>query len=142
MCGLQRQVFDSKGFSNFEKHVREEHSLWSYLNFIVLLRTKDRTEFTGQESYVAGLLAQHPPDLSWFPRLMAMSLHEEKPDDERDMLRALSQQLARAVDATNDLSSRLVRLQQNMAVQRKEATRVGMQAKGAPRGDEPPPSMG
>jgi inositol 1,4,5-triphosphate receptor type 1 len=130
VCGLPRQVFDSKGLSNFEKHVQEEHCLWSYLHFVVLLRTKDPTEFTGQESFVHRLLQRDPPDLGWFPRLTAMSLSDDAPDNDRQQLQVLLEQLARAVEGTEDLSARLLQLQQNMAVQRKEATREGMQARG------------
>jgi hypothetical protein len=139
ICGLKRQVFDSKGFSNFKQHFQEEHRLWSYLNFIILLRSKDRTEFTGQESYVSGLLTGPKPDLSWFPRLMAMSLKEETKDtDDQDIIADLRQQLARTSDATEDLSARLQQLQQNMAVQRKEAARVGMQTKQSEASTQPP----
>lgn len=37
ICGLERKAFDSKGL-NFERHCRVDHHLWSYLNFVVLLR--------------------------------------------------------------------------------------------------------
>ena len=37
ICGLERKSFDSKGL-NFERHCRVDHNLWSYLNFVVLLR--------------------------------------------------------------------------------------------------------
>ena len=141
ICGLQRQVFDSKGLSSFEKHCREEHHLWSYLNFVILLKTKDQTEFTGQESYVFGLLSEKPPNLTWFPRLMAMSLKEEKDGEDTDILLELTQQLARATDATQELSSRLVQLQQNMAVQRKEATRAGMQVRQGQPGESSTASL-
>jgi hypothetical protein len=31
---------------------RNEHNMWHYLYFIVLIKVKDPTEFTGPESYV------------------------------------------------------------------------------------------
>ena len=36
----------------FEEHIRYEHNMWHYLYFIVLIKVKDPTEFTGPESYV------------------------------------------------------------------------------------------
>ena len=36
----------------FEDHIRREHNMWHYLYFIVLIKVKDPTEFTGPESYV------------------------------------------------------------------------------------------
>ena len=52
-AGLERKSFDNKTVS-FEKHVKEEHNMWHYLYFIVLIKVKDPTEFTGPESYVYG----------------------------------------------------------------------------------------
>ena len=51
----------------FEEHCAREHNLWNYLYFIVHLRTKDPTEYTGPESFVSSLLDSG--DLEWFPRL-------------------------------------------------------------------------
>jgi inositol 1,4,5-triphosphate receptor type 1 len=50
-CGLDRSQFDNKAVS-FEDHIRHEHNMWHYLYFIVLVRVKDPTEFTGPESHV------------------------------------------------------------------------------------------
>ena len=49
--GLERKAFDNK-YVTFEEHVRNEHNMWHYLYFIVLIKVKDPTEFTGPESYV------------------------------------------------------------------------------------------
>ena len=49
--GLPRQDFENKEVT-FEFHIFHEHNLWHYLDFIVHLHTKDKTEFTGPESYV------------------------------------------------------------------------------------------
>ena len=56
--GLQRSAFDNKTVS-FEDHVRLEHNMWHYLNFIVLVKTKKSTEFTGPESYVSEMVKVH-----------------------------------------------------------------------------------
>ena len=49
--GLERKAFDNKNVT-FEEHTRMEHNMWHYLYFIVLIKVKDPTEFTGPESYV------------------------------------------------------------------------------------------
>ncbi|KAK7890890.1 hypothetical protein WMY93_022853 [Mugilogobius chulae] len=51
ICGLERDKFDNKTVS-FEEHIKFEHNMWHYLYFLVLVRVKDPTEYTGPESYV------------------------------------------------------------------------------------------
>jgi hypothetical protein len=51
LVGLERKAFDNKNVT-FEEHTRMEHNMWHYLYFIVLIKVKDPTEFTGPESYV------------------------------------------------------------------------------------------
>lgn len=53
--GLNRSAFDNKTVS-FEEHILGEHNMWHYLYFIVLIKVKDPTEFTGPESYVYAMV--------------------------------------------------------------------------------------
>lgn len=53
--GLNRSAFDNKTVS-FEEHIVNEHNMWHYLSFIVLVQVKDPTEFTGPESYVYAMV--------------------------------------------------------------------------------------
>jgi hypothetical protein len=53
--GLPRSAFDNKSVS-FEEHIKIEHNMWHYLNFIVLVKVKKSTEFTGPESYVSEMV--------------------------------------------------------------------------------------
>jgi len=55
VLGLDRSQFDNKTVS-YEDHIRHEHNMWHYLYFIVLVRVKDPTEFTGPESYVSSMI--------------------------------------------------------------------------------------
>ena len=41
---------------SFDDHIKTEHNLWHYLYFIVLLKLKKRTDFTGPQSYVSELI--------------------------------------------------------------------------------------
>jgi hypothetical protein len=54
-AGLNRSAFDNKTVS-FEEHIKCEHNMWHYLYFIVLVKVKDPTEFTGPESYVYAMV--------------------------------------------------------------------------------------
>lgn len=65
LVGLDRSAFDNKSVS-FEEHIRCEHNLWHYLYFIVLVRVKDPTEFTGPESYVDAMM-KVGADCGWSP---------------------------------------------------------------------------
>ncbi|KAK3699926.1 hypothetical protein QZH41_016593, partial [Actinostola sp. cb2023] len=55
ICGLDRSAFDNKSVS-FEEHIKHQHNMWHYLYFIVLLKVKDPTEFTGPESYAMQMI--------------------------------------------------------------------------------------
>jgi inositol 1,4,5-triphosphate receptor type 1 len=52
ICGLNRNAFDNQQ-TNFEEHCQIEHCCWNYVFFLVYLRQKSETEYTGPESYVA-----------------------------------------------------------------------------------------
>lgn len=41
---------------SFEEHIKLEHNIWNYLYFIVLVREKNKTDYTGPESYVAHMI--------------------------------------------------------------------------------------
>ena len=55
VLGLERVKFENKEVT-FEEHIKHEHSLWHYLFFIVYIKTKESTEFTGPESYVSDMI--------------------------------------------------------------------------------------
>ena len=52
MCsGLERGKFENKDVT-YQHHIDHDHKVWNYLFFIVHLKMKSTTEFTGPESYV------------------------------------------------------------------------------------------
>ena len=51
ICNIDRYVFDRYA-EGFEHHIEQDHNLWNYLFYILYLKSKDPTEFTGVESYV------------------------------------------------------------------------------------------
>ncbi|XP_061187353.1 inositol 1,4,5-trisphosphate receptor type 1-like isoform X2 [Saccostrea echinata] len=121
VCGLNRSNFDNKSVS-FDEHKSKEHNMWHYLNFIVLVKVKDHTEFTGPESYVYQMVKEK--NLDWFPRMRAMSLTAEDSEGEQSDYRNLQAQL----DATNrlvkNLSKQLTDLKEQMTEQIKQKKRT------------------
>lgn len=70
---MERDKFDNKTVS-FEEHIKSEHSMWHYLYFLVLVRVKDPTEYTGPESYVAQMIAVSRPNKHRLHALLYCSL--------------------------------------------------------------------
>ncbi|XP_015259460.1 PREDICTED: inositol 1,4,5-trisphosphate receptor type 2 [Cyprinodon variegatus] len=122
ICGLERDKFDNKTVS-FEEHIKSEHNMWHYLYFLVLVRVKDPTEYTGPESYVAQMIAEK--NLDWFPRMRAMSLVSNEGDNEQNEIRSLQEKLENTVTLVSQLSSQLYELKEQMTEQRKNKQRLG-----------------
>uniref|UniRef100_A0A3Q3WWS6 Inositol 1,4,5-trisphosphate receptor n=1 Tax=Mola mola TaxID=94237 RepID=A0A3Q3WWS6_MOLML len=121
ICGLERDKFDNKTVS-FEEHIKSEHSMWHYLYFLVLVRVKDPTEYTGPESYVAQMIEKN---LEWFPRMRAMSLVSSEGDNEQNELRSLQEKLDNTITLVAQLSGQLAELKEQMTEQRKNKQRLG-----------------
>ncbi|XP_046681904.1 inositol 1,4,5-trisphosphate receptor isoform X6 [Homalodisca vitripennis] len=123
VCGLNRSAFDNKTVS-FEEHIKCEHNMWHYLYFIVLVKVKDPTEFTGPESYVYAMVKDR--NLDWFPRLRAMSLAADEGEGEQIELRSLQAQLESTQLLVTTLSQQLSELKDQMTEQRKQKQRIGL----------------
>ncbi|XP_054242605.1 inositol 1,4,5-trisphosphate receptor type 2 isoform X1 [Indicator indicator] len=122
ICGLERDKFDNKTVS-FEEHIKAEHNMWHYLYFIVLVKVKDPTEYTGPESYVAQMIAEK--NLDWFPRMRAMSLVSNEGDSEQNEIRNLQERLELTMALVKQLSTQLAELKEQMTEQRKNKQRLG-----------------
>ncbi|KAM4675653.1 inositol 1,4,5-trisphosphate-gated calcium channel ITPR2 [Discoglossus pictus] len=122
ICGLERDKFDNKTVS-FEEHIMSEHCMWHYLYFIVLVKVKDPTEYTGPESYVAQMIAEK--NLDWFPRMRAMSLVSSEGDSEQNEIRNLQDKLECTMCLVKQLSGQLAELKEQMTEQRKNKQRLG-----------------
>ncbi|XP_058045707.1 inositol 1,4,5-trisphosphate receptor type 2 isoform X4 [Ahaetulla prasina] len=129
ICGLERDKFDNKTVS-FEEHIKSEHNMWHYLYFIVLVRVKDPTEYTGPESYVAQMIAEK--NLEWFPRMRAMSLVSNEGDNEQNEIRNLQERLETTMALVKQLSGQLAELKEQMTEQRKNKQRLGFLGSNAP----------
>ncbi|KAM5180265.1 inositol 1,4,5-trisphosphate-gated calcium channel ITPR3 [Mantella aurantiaca] len=122
ICGLERDKFDNKTVS-FEEHIKEEHNIWNYLYFIVLVRVKNKTDYTGPESYVAQMIKSK--NLDWFPRMRAMSLVSNEGEGEQNELRCLQDKLNSTTRLVTHLTSQLNELKEQMTEQRKRRQRMG-----------------
>ncbi|KAJ8245709.1 hypothetical protein GJAV_G00273650 [Gymnothorax javanicus] len=122
ICGLERDKFDNKTVS-FEEHITSEHNMWHYLYFLVLVRVKDPTEYTGPESYVAQMIAEK--NLDWFPRMRAMSLVSGEGEGEQNEIRSLQERLDGTLTLVSLLSAQLAELKEQMTEQRKNKQRMG-----------------
>lgn len=123
ICGLERKSFDNKTVS-FETHIKEEHNMWHYLYFIVLVKVKDQTEFTGPESYVFNQVMGN--QLDWFPRMQAMSLKAVDEAEENSDVRTLCQQLEHTTTLVAQLSKQLQDLQDQVTEQRRKQQRLNI----------------
>ncbi|TWW56362.1 inositol 1,4,5-trisphosphate receptor type 3 isoform X1 [Takifugu flavidus] len=122
ICCLERDKFDNKTVS-FEEHIKLEHNIWNYLYFIVLLREKNKTDYTGPESYVAHMIKNS--NLDWFPRMQAMSLVVTDGDGEQNEMRMLQDKLGATMKVVHTLTTQLTELKEQMTEQRKRRQRMG-----------------
>ncbi|KAL7985259.1 hypothetical protein Chor_003829 [Crotalus horridus] len=120
--GLERDKFDNKTVS-FEEHIKFEHNMWNYLYFIVLVRVKNKTDYTGPESYVAQMIKNK--NLDWFPRMRAMSLVSNEGEGEQNEIRCLQDKLNCTMKLVSHLTSQLNELKEQMTEQRKRRQRMG-----------------
>lgn len=122
ICGLERDKFDNKTVS-FEEHIKFEHNMWNYLYFIVLVRVKNKTDYTGPESYVAQMIKNK--NLDWFPRMRAMSLVSNEGEGEQNEIRILQEKLNCTMKLVSHLTAQLNELKEQMTEQRKRRQRLG-----------------
>ncbi|KAB0396949.1 hypothetical protein E2I00_010655, partial [Balaenoptera physalus] len=109
ICGLERDKFDNKTVS-FEEHIKFEHNMWNYLYFIVLVRVKNKTDYTGPESYVAQMIKNK--NLDWFPRMRAMSLVSNEGEGEQNEIRILQDKLNSTMKLVSHLTAQLNELKE------------------------------
>ena len=63
----------TRNSNGFREHVKNEHNMWDYFFFMLHLKSKPETEYTGPESYVAEQVFKHE-DYGWVPKKKALSL--------------------------------------------------------------------
>ena len=120
ICGEERDHFEKQG-EGFERHVKLDHNMWSYLFMVIYLREKDPTEHNGWEQYVFRLMRKEI--LSFFPSGNAIVLKEFK---ERERAEAASvetelRELRRLTEGLQHSQQKLeAKLQQQLAVEERQ----------------------
>lgn len=83
ICGMDRYTFDRHA-EGFEQHIENDHNMWHYLYFIMYLKIKETTEYTGPEQYVHEMHKEK--DLSFIPNLQALCLNVKEEEEEQKSL--------------------------------------------------------
>jgi hypothetical protein len=83
ICGITRYNYDNKGMSSevpsFDDHIRGEHLIWKYVNFLSYLKEKNPMDFDGREKFVFDEVKAM--SLTWLPNGISrhIELHQSKP---------------------------------------------------------------
>jgi len=79
VCGTIRSQYESFALSssapNFDAHLAEDHSIWTYVHYIAYLSRKDPNDDSGIETYVRAQLKSH--FLEWVPTRSSYVLEAE-----------------------------------------------------------------
>jgi len=88
ICGIDKNIFDSKGGEVYEKHIKKEHNMWAYLKFMILIWKQDRDDDDGLEQFVRMQLDDG--NLEWFPAGKALCLDEDHEDEDKVVVSEIS----------------------------------------------------
>jgi hypothetical protein len=81
ICGIDKNIFDSKGAEVYPKHISKEHNMWAYLKFMILIWKQDKDDDDGLEQYVRMQL--EAGSLDWLPAGKALCLDEDHEDEDK-----------------------------------------------------------
>lgn len=131
ICGLDRSKFDNKTVT-FDEHTKLEHNMWHYLYFLILIKVKDKTEFTGPESFVYSCIQvsclelqliidsniyfylNQNKNLEFFPRMRAMSLDALNKVDEDNEMNSMKLKIEMTNNLVLNLSKQLEDLKESV----------------------------
>ena len=71
MCGIEEYRFARQGIS-FQKHIKKEHNIWNYVNFLVYMRGKTLKDCNGVQGEIYQKIIEN--NLDWFPIGRSLSL--------------------------------------------------------------------
>ncbi|KAF7730560.1 hypothetical protein EC973_001941 [Apophysomyces ossiformis] len=107
ICSIPAVEFQRHAKKGFEQHIRNDHNIWQYLFFLVHLKNKDRTEYTGPESYVAACLKD--ANYSFFPINRALCLRQVDENDE-ERLEKLEEHTLTLLDRISKLEEHIEKM--------------------------------
>ena len=59
----------------YDYHVKANHNIWNYLFYLYYLKKKDKTEFTGVDTYIMNMIDKD--DHFWMPMERALSISKQ-----------------------------------------------------------------
>jgi len=78
ICYINRSAMERK-MVKFEKHIYQEHYMWSYCRFLMYLSESDDSDLNGPESFVKALVTAG--DYTFYPIDKALSLDSDDSED-------------------------------------------------------------
>merc|ERR1711970_398672 len=78
ICYINRSAMERQ-MVKFEKHIYQEHYMWSYCRFLMYLSESDDSDLNGPESFVKGLITAG--DFTFYPIGKALSLDSDDSED-------------------------------------------------------------
>ena len=75
-------LFAIRAQAGYDQHIKHEHNMWHYISFIVYMKLKDNTEYTGPESYVSEQILKN--SVEWFPKGRSISLQTAEENMDSD----------------------------------------------------------
>jgi len=109
ICSIDRGTFDRNGTA-FEIHTSLEHGIWNYLYYIVYIKTKDESEYTGIEQYVYDKIVGD--DIAWFPMSKAMSLDTTSAANDEDDIPSQTKLINKKLDDLFRTAKDIIKKQQ------------------------------
>jgi len=109
ICSIDRATFDRNGTA-FEIHTTLEHNVWNYLYYIVYIKTKEESEYTGIEKYVFNKIQED--DIGWFPMSKAMSLDTSSAANDDDDIPAQTKLINKKLDDLFRTAKDIIKKQQ------------------------------
>jgi len=71
ICNIEKYNFE-KAAIDFEKHRNEDHNLWNYSDFLILMSQKTEKDCTGIEDEIYNKIKKG--DMSWLPIKRSINL--------------------------------------------------------------------
>jgi inositol 1,4,5-triphosphate receptor type 3 len=104
ICGIPSSTFEqaSSEPAPFKRHIKNDHYMWNYLNFIIFVWEQDKDDDDGLELYVRKLLEKE--EITWFPvgSALCLSATDTKEESTAEHIDRVSSGLRVAVDDANE----------------------------------------
>jgi hypothetical protein len=80
ICGAKRDDLEKDGV-DFESHISDDHKMWNYVYYMILLRFSDIQDLNSINSYAIDLINNNV--ISWFPTYRSKHLEMQEQEDSK-----------------------------------------------------------